>query len=108
MDILRGYGIASEADDFESADDAAIETPPLVGSDERRMQVRAYNYWASLLGERSLPSIEDLTPQDLEDFGPNSVLLDFSTGLENPAIVYLGSALREECEIDGTIQYIND
>jgi hypothetical protein len=60
------------------------------------MQVRAYNYWASLLGHRALPSIEDLSPQDLEDFGPYSVLLDFSTGLENPAVVYLGTALRRE------------
>lgn len=108
MDILRGHGIPNDADDFEFADDAAIETPPLVGSDERRMQVRAYNYWASLLGDRSLPSIEDLSPQDLEDFGPYSVLLDFSRGLDNPAVVYLGTALRQECEIDGQIQYIND
>ncbi|WP_176590130.1 hypothetical protein [Sphingobium sp. EM0848] len=108
MDILRGYGIASEADDFESANDAAIETPPLVGADERRMQVRAYNYWASLLGDRNLPSIEDLSPEDLEDFGPYSVLLDFSTGLDNPAVVYLGTALRAECEITGPIQFIND
>lgn len=103
MDTLRGYEIADDEDDFGPADDAAIETPPLVGADERRMQVRAYNYWASLLGDRSLPSIEDLAPQDLEDFGPYSVLLDFSTGLENPAIVYLGTALREECEIEGSI-----
>jgi hypothetical protein len=108
MDILRGHEIANDRDDFDSADDAAIETPPLVGSDERRMQVRAYNYWASLLGHRALPSIEDLSPQDLEDFGPYSVLLDFSTGLENPAVVYLGTALRRECEIDGVIHYIND
>ena len=108
MDTLRGHEIADDEDDFGPADDAAIETPPLVGADERRMQVRAYNYWASLLGDRSLPSIEDLAPQDLEDFGPYSVLLDFSTGLENPAIVYLGTALREECEIEGSIQYIND
>src|SRR3546814_5122460 len=96
MDTLRGHEIADDEDDFGPADDAAIETPPLVGADERRMQVRAYNYWASLLGDRSLPSIEDLVPQDLEDFGPFSVLLDFSTELENPAIVYLGTALREE------------
>jgi len=72
------------------------------------MQVRAYNYWASLLGDRALPSIEDLAPDQLEDFGPYSVLLDFSTGLENPAIVYLGSALRQECAIEGTIDYIQD
>jgi len=108
MDTLRGHEIASDQADFNYAEDAAIETPPTVGSDERRMQVRAYNYWASLLGDRSLPSIEDLSPEHLEDFGPNSVLLDFSTGLDNPAVVYLGTALRRECELQGAIQFIND
>ena len=108
MDTLRGQDISNEQDDFDYADHAAIETPPSVGSDERRMQVRAYNYWASLLGDRSLPSIEDLSPDQLEDFGPNSVLLDFSTGLDNPAVVYLGTALRRECEVTGAIKFIND
>jgi hypothetical protein len=61
-----------------------------------------------LLGDRTLPSIEDLVPDQLEDFGPHAVLLDFSVGLDNPAIVYLGTALRQECEIEGTIDYIND
>lgn len=108
MDNLRGHDVANDQDDFDYADDTAIETPPAAVSEERRMQVRAYNYWASLLGERSLPSIEDLIPDNLEDFGPHSVLLDFSTGLDNPAIVYLGTALRQECDIEGTIDYIND
>lgn len=108
MDTLRGQEIATVQDDFDYADDAAIDTPLAIGSDERRMQVRAYNYWASLLGERSLPSIEDLSPDQLEDFGPNSVLLDFSTGLDNPAVVYLGTALRRECAVDGAIRFIND
>lgn len=109
MDTLRGHEIANDQDDFDSASDAAIETPPpAVGSDERRMQVRAYNYWASLLGDRTLPSIEDLSPDELEDFGPYSVLLDFSAGIDNPAIVYMGTALRLECEIGGPIRYIND
>ncbi|MCI4588696.1 hypothetical protein MOK15_01050 [Sphingobium sp. BYY-5] len=108
MDTLRGHAVANDQNDYDDATDAAIETPPAVGSDERRMQVRAYNYWASLLGDRTLPSIEDLSPEQLEDFGPHSVLLDFSTGLENPAIVYLGPALRRECDIEGTIDYIND
>ena len=108
MDTLRGHDIVSEPDDFDHVGDAAIETPAAIGSDERRMQVRAYNYWASLLGDRALPSIEDLSPADLEDFGPNSVLLDFSAGIENPAIVYLGTALRRECAITGSIQYIKD
>ena len=108
MDTLRGQEIANGQDDFDYADDAAIDTPLAIGSDERRMQVRAYNYWASLLGDRALPSIEDLSPDQLEDFGPNSVLLDFSTGLDNPAVVYLGTALRRECEVEGAIRFIND
>jgi hypothetical protein len=106
MDTLRGHDVANDQDDFDYAD-AALETP-LVAFDERRMHVRAYNYWASMLGERSLPSIEDLNPEELEDFGPNSVLLDFSAGIDNPAIVYLGTALRRECEIEGAITHIND
>lgn len=108
MDTLRGHDVANDQDDFDYAADAAIETPPVVVSDERRMHVRAYNYWASMLGDRTLPSIEDLNPDELEDFGPNSVLLDFSAGIDNPAIVYLGTALRRECEIEGTITHIND
>ncbi|EQB11189.1 hypothetical protein L288_03475 [Sphingobium quisquiliarum P25] len=108
MDTLQGYDIVSDQDDLDHAGDAAIETPANVGTDERRMQVRAYNYWASLLGDRTLPSIEDLSPGELEDFGPNSVLLDFSAGIENPAIVYLGTGLRRECAIEGRIEHISD
>jgi hypothetical protein len=108
MDTLRGHEAANDRDDYDYADAAEVESPPLAVSDERRMQVRAYNYWTSLLGDRALPSIEDLAPDQLEDFGPNAVLLDFSVGLDNPAIVYLGTALRQECEIEGTIDYIND
>lgn len=107
MDTLPRQDIANDQDDVDYPDNAAIECPPMV-IDERRMQVRAYNHWASLLGDRPLPSIEDLEPEHLDDFGPNSVLLDFSTGLDNPAVVYLGAALRQECAIEGAIAHIND
>ena len=108
MDTLRGHEVANDQDDFDYPGDAVIEPPHGVGAEERRMQVRAYNYWASLLGDRSLPSIEDLSPDQLDDFGPHSVLLDFSAGIDNPAVVYLGAALREECEISGTIRHIDE
>lgn len=108
MDILRGHDVANDRDDFEYPGDAAIDRPLAVGYEERRMQVRAYNYWASLLGDRALPLIEDLSPDQMDDFGPYSVLLDFTAGIENPAIVYLGTALREECEIEGPIGHIAD
>lgn len=90
-------------------DDVADEPPPSpIVQDERRMQVHAYNHWASLLGDRSFPSIEDLEPADLADFGPNSVLLDFTGGIENPSIRYLGAALAAECGTQISIQTLAD
>jgi hypothetical protein len=108
MDTLRGHDIDGDQDDFDYADDTAIESPHAVITNERRMQVRAYNYWASLLGDRALPSIEDLQPEQLEDFGPYSVLLDFSAGVGNPGVIYMGTALRQECEIGGPISHVGD
>jgi hypothetical protein len=104
MDTLRGtFGALADSPDaagpdpLEDEDIARQAPPPAIGQDERRMQVRAYNHWASLLEERNYPSIEDLEPQQLPDFAPYSVLLDFSSGIENPGIAYLGSRLAGEC-----------
>jgi hypothetical protein len=101
MDSMRG--LLSGSHDQE---DGAIDAPAPVGVDERRMQVRAYNYWASLLGDRAYPSVEDL---DLEnaDFGPYSVLLDFTAGVENPGIAFIGDTLRAESRIDEDVHYIS-
>ncbi|MGV3729597.1 MAG: PAS domain-containing protein [Sphingopyxis sp.] len=87
-------------------DDEAIDAPVAVGVDERRMQVRAYNYWASLLADRAYPSVEDV---DLEgaDFGPYAVLLDFTQGIDNPGIAFLGERLRDESQIDEDVHYIS-
>ncbi len=101
MDSMRG--LLSGSHDQE---DGAIDAPASVGVDERRMQVRAYNYWASLLADRAYPSVEDL---DLEgaDFGSHSVLLDFTAGVENPGIAFLGDRLRAESQIDEDVHYIS-
>ena len=118
MDTLRGkFGSSAwddeiDADDFdedEQDDGMEVQSPPSpVGQDERRMQVRAYNFWASLLGDRSLPCIEDLEPETLDDFGPFSVLLDFTSGIENPAVPYLGAKLAGECDADAEIETLED
>ena len=79
-----------------------------IGADERRMHVRAYNYWCSLLDGRDFPSIEDLEPGNIEDFGPHSVLLDFTEGSDNPATPYVGTAIREECGLSDDIKTISD
>lgn len=94
--------------DSDAESNVAMEAPPLVRFDERRMHVRAYNYWASLLHDRSFPSIEDLNPEEIEDFGSHSVLLDFTGGVDDPAIAFLGSALSRECGLDSAPRRISD
>lgn len=84
------------------------EVAAAIGTDERRMHVRAYNYWVSLLDGREFPSIEDLEPGDLNDFSAHSVLLDFTCGRDNPAIPYIGGAIRGECGLDDETRMISD
>ncbi len=102
MDSMRGLLSGSHGQD-----DGGIDAPVAVGVDERRMQVRAYNYWASLLADRAYPSVEDLDLDRAGDFGPHSVLLDFTAGIENPAIAFLGDRLRAESQIDEDVHYIS-
>ena len=92
------------APETPSADDVAAA----IGTDERRMHVRAYNHWVSLLDGRDFPSIEDLDPSEVEDFSPHSVLLDFTCGGENPAMPYLGAAIRDECGLDDDMRNIGE
>ena len=115
MDTYRGWpeDDRHEPAEFESlvdptVDGGAVEGPSPVGQDERRMQVRAYNFWAGLLQDRHFPSIEDLDPENLPDFGPYSVLLDFTSGIEDPAVHFLGDKLARECGTDGEIHTLAD
>ncbi len=86
------------SEDFLDLSEPDFEAPPIFADhDERRMHVRAYNYWASLLRGRELPSVTDLDPSSLDDFGPHSILLDFTEDRENPRLRYIGTLLREEC-----------
>jgi hypothetical protein len=106
MDSLRAFD--DQSDYGVAEDDGGIEVPPEIGLDERRMHVRAYNYWVSLLDGRAYPSIEALDPQALGDFGPNSVLLDFSEGGDDPRVAWLGDSLREECDLIGDVRRISE
>ena len=124
MDTLRGTFGSSEPGDVASLDDApdhdrgaagaaardADETLPpyAIGQDERRMQVRAYNHWASQLEDRAFPLIETLDLTALHDFGPHSVLIDFTAGIEDPAVRFLGEKLAAECGGAGPIRHLSD
>ena len=105
MDNFRGFeeDVSAPAPEEEPS----IERPPEIGVDERRMHVRAYNYWVSLLAGRAYPAIQDVDPHNIEDFGPHSVLLDFSRDPEDPEIAFLGGELRAECGLDANIRQIS-
>ena len=108
MDTQRGYDGDRDADMSDHAQDAGVDDAAAsIGTDERRMHVRAYNYWVSLLRGRAYPSIEDLDPSNIADFGAHSVLLDFTGGIEDPAIAFLGRELREETGHDASITNIS-
>ena len=114
MDTFRGpHGDLSDPHDLvpvdRGHDDGGVpEAPASIGQDERRMQVRAYNHWAGLLADRNFPLIEDLDQQALPDFGPYSVILDFTAGVDNPAVQFLGHALAVECGADSSIRNLDD
>jgi len=112
MDTLRDFDRDNSVEtDFELAgyeDDVASDPPPqVVGQDERRMQVRAYNYWASLLGNHSFPLVTTLLDGDYPDFADNLVLLHFDDGIEDPAITFVGGKLAEECGTASSIERLS-
>lgn len=96
-------------DRSEFEDDIIADAPPpVIGGNERRMHVRAYEYWLSLLEGRAFPGIQDLEPTNISDFSPNSVLLDFSRSVESPTVTYIGRALREEAGVIYGIKSVAD
>ena len=108
MDSLRGFQDEA-AHHGHAEDEPTMDRPPEIGFDERRMHVRAYNYWVSLLEGRPYPSIRDLDPGNIEDFGSHSVLLDFSSDRNDPQLVFLGRTLRTECDLeDVTLRRISE
>jgi hypothetical protein len=122
MDNLRGFEpFGSDDQNHEYApaepgyatydalenEDMGIDAPPSIGNDERRMQVRAYNFWTAQLHGKNYPGVEELNPEEVEDFREYSVLLDFTSGTENPSIPYLGETLRIECGLSEDITYLD-
>jgi hypothetical protein len=106
MDSYREH--PSDFDLPVSESTSAEDVAAAIGTDERRMHVRAYNYWVSLLEGRDFPSIDDLQSSDVEDFAAHSVLLDFTCGRDNPAVPYIGADIRDECGLTDDTRTISD
>lgn len=111
MDSFRGFD-QNDTDtelDLAGFEDEVISEPlpPPVGQDERRMQVRAYNYWAGLLGDRTFPPVATLLEGVYPDFAENAVLLHFDDGIDDPAIKFVGSKVTEECGTETAIERLS-
>ncbi len=89
------YGVGRREPAGDSGTGPAGAYPLGIGGDERRMHLRAYHYWLSLLRGRDQPSILDLDPRAIADFGPHSMLLEIRRSRGDPRIRYLGHTLRE-------------
>jgi hypothetical protein len=63
---------------------------------ERRLHARAYALWVSLLKGRRLPAFADLGPDHLTAFADHGVLIELAGRGHEPAIAYLGRALRDQ------------
>jgi hypothetical protein len=88
---------AMEDDDVLDLGVVLGDQPDDLTGRERRISVRAYNYWASLLQGRDFPAVADLNANDIESFRDTSILLDFSRDINKPVLRYVGKLLREEC-----------
>jgi hypothetical protein len=73
------------------------EAPPSFrDADERRLHLRAYHHWASLLRGRLLPSPADLDIARLGGLVANAVLLELGAA---PLVRFVGERLRAEAGI---------
>jgi hypothetical protein len=103
--VRDGEGAQRAPDDDETGHEPL---PMAIGRAERRLQVRAYSVWTSLLGERRFPSLVAFDLDTLSDLAPYGVLIDFSAASADPAISRIGTALAQECGPPGSIARLSD
>src|SRR5687768_11326831 len=100
MDNARAVNDGSDPRAFDD-----IDPLPASRLDDRRVQIRVYRRWMSLLRGRSCPTIHEMGGESLE--GPYNVLLDLRGGNGDPVIARIGQALREQCS-DAEILSVRD
>ena len=80
-----------EADEID-ASAAADDDHPHV---EKRLHLRAYRYWESLLDGREFPALVDLKPDGIGEFRDKSFLIDFVDSYDSPVLRFVGAAITE-------------
>lgn len=113
-DMLAPEPVAADMATLAAEDDAILEldaamvvedVPQDLSRVERRLSVRAFNYWASLLGGRQFPSVDDFSPPENTELLDNCVLLDVSTSVDRPSLRYIGKTLSDECQLTADTEH---
>lgn len=86
-----------DTDAFALTEPAYDAPPTFRDADERRLQMRAYHFWASLLRGRLLPSAVDIDPARLDGLGPYAALLALEGG--GARLRFVGGRLRAEAGV---------
>lgn len=73
--------------------------PSFRDADERRLQMRAYQHWASLLRGRLLPSAADIDLARLDGLAPYAVLVTRGRGRRGWRLRFVGGRLRGEASV---------
>ena len=90
--------------EFDSAEDTTaqdlVSSLNSISPAERRRHATVFNYWLSIRGDRSFPSVRDLDPLEISDAGPSSVLLELVGEGEDAEIRHTGQALEPAAHLD--------
>lgn len=82
--------------------------PPVAGSDERRLHMRAHGYWATLARPCGVPLWRDFDPLMVDDRCTQSFMLDLGVEGEPPNVRLIGSALKAEGGLEADIIGLED
>ena len=66
---------------------------PIPHRDERRLHLRAFDYWHGLNADRDFPLFSDLTPDGLSPFKDNCLLLAFTNA--GPVVRFCGARVQD-------------
>ena len=75
---------------------------------ERRITFQLYDHWIELAGEREMPSLRELAPDDIAPYKDQMVLIDLRDKDQEPSLQVIGHALKEDLEEDLTGKGLSD
>ncbi|MFC7048055.1 PAS domain-containing protein [Emcibacter nanhaiensis] len=82
--------------------------PENMAGQERRITFQLYDHWIELAGEREMPSLRELSPDDIAPYKDQMVLIDLRDKDQEASLQVIGHALKEDLEEDLTGKCLSD